>query len=309
MHWFSFGNTGSIRLVPVDLGVRTVDIPVANITGSRPGRTLLVTGGMDGDEYAGIEAAYALIDTFASGNFAGRLIVVPIVNIPGFEGECSQNPMDGQFPKMRFLGREGGGPTDRLMHWLSESYVQHADCWYDLHSGAITEGLQPFLWLYRTRHPTDALNERIITAKLADVIVEEPSYFGTKAAMLARQGCSYILAESGARGKREAVDIQRHVAWVRGVMSLLGMIDDPITPVPHVDLYTRVSYFMAPFEGIWRPGDIVPEVEDGTLLGTCTRLDAKASKQVFAQHSGIRLWWKETMALRKGDVLAALARK
>ena len=51
-------------------------LEIIEITGVRPGKTLVVTGGMDGDEYAGIEAARALIDLYSDRQFAGVLATI-----------------------------------------------------------------------------------------------------------------------------------------------------------------------------------------------------------------------------------------
>ncbi len=134
----------------VDLGKTRISIPVADIQGERPGKTFLVTAGIDGDEYTGIQAAYELIEVYRKRNFAGRLIVIPIVNVPGFEAGCSENPLDGQFPKSVFPGKENDSPTERLVDWLARSYVSESYVWFDLHSGALNERLNPFLWTYET---------------------------------------------------------------------------------------------------------------------------------------------------------------
>ncbi len=93
------------RLYSVDLGERHIEIPVAEIEGSLPGKTLLITAGMDGDEYAGIEAAFQAVEKYQHETFSGRLIILPVVNILGFENESSQNPLDQKFPKYIFPGR------------------------------------------------------------------------------------------------------------------------------------------------------------------------------------------------------------
>lgn len=294
-----------VELMPVVLAGQRVLVPVAIFEGERPGKTLLVTGGMDGDEYAGIAAAYRLIDDFVDGDFAGRLIVVPIVNVPGFAAECSQNPMDQAFPKSRMLGRPNGMPTDRLVHWLVSSFALGADCWHDMHGGAITEGLQPFLWLYRTGYATDALNDAIHASRLAEIVVDERLRFG-KAAALGKQRCAYMLAESGARGERCAADVERHLRWVRGVMHCMGMIDEPIAPVADMRVYRRVAYYTAPFTGIWDPHEARATVNKGDSVGVCRTMDGRGERTLRFRENGVRLWWKETMALRKGDLLCAV---
>ncbi|MBI1908359.1 succinylglutamate desuccinylase/aspartoacylase family protein [Candidatus Uhrbacteria bacterium] len=265
-----------------------------------------MTAGMDGDEYAGMEAAYRLIDRLGAGEFSGRVIVVPVVNAPGFAAECSQNPLDGLLPKMRGLGRPNGSPTDRLLSWLS-TYIRQAECGYDMHGGALTEGLQPFLWLHRVPGEADALHAQIVESRLAETIVDERAMRISKAEVLAREGRAYILAESGARGERRPEDIERHLRWVHGVMALMGMVDGGVTPVAEARVFHRVKYYVAPFDGIWRAADARKDIRKGEAVGTCTRLDGTGAAVIRFRQNGIRLWWKETMALRKGDVVCAVA--
>ncbi len=309
--FFSSAPSSRIRLIEVSLGERSVRIPVAEIVGASPGKSLLVTAGMDGDEYAGIEAAYSLIEAFSKREFAGRLVIVPVVNIPGFEAECSQNPMDQKFPKHIFPGKADGLPTERLMHWLATSYVQQADCWYDLHAGAITEGLQPFLWLHGTGISTvDFLSDQMLQRVQAEIVVFEKAHLGSKPARLARQNCTYMLAESGGRGGRFGLDVDRHLAWVQTAMQLLNMIPrEEIVNTIAKTILRHVAYTSAPFDGIWRPTDFdQAQVVKGDILGECCRLDGTGQHVIRAACDGERLWWKETMAMRRGDSLYAIGR-
>lgn len=291
----------------VDIGPRTIDIPVADFSGSAPGKTLLVTAGMDGDEYASIEAAYRLAEEFSVRDFRGRLVVIPIVNIMGFWNECSHNPIDGLFPKMRLLGKEKGSSTERLMHWLSTTYVGGADAWYDAHGGAITEGVTPLLWTQRTPR-TAPLVDALRDMRLADVFMDERAGLWSAAAILGKSGCVYTIGESGSRGKRAEEDIARHTRWMHGMMHALGMVDDAPAPVSQ-DVFTKVAYCMAPSEGIWRPLPTQREVTKGDVLGECVSIDNRNRRIVKAPATGVRMWWKETMALRSGDVLCAIAQK
>ena len=290
----------------VDIGPRNVDIPVADILGKSEGKTLLVTAGMDGDEYASIEAAYRLADEFAARSFSGRLIIVPIVNVMGFWNECSVNPVDGLFPKMRLIGKKNGSSTELLMHWLSQTFAVGADCWYDAHGGAITERVNPLLWTWRHKR-TSGFVDALRNASIAEMFVDDTAGFGSGAAVLAKAGCAYVVGESGERGRREDVDIARHVDWMHGVMHALGMLDEAPTPVDQ-QAYRRVSFVMAPCEGIWRPSLVTSmHVQKGDVIGECFALNGELLKIVHAPTPGVRMWWKDTMALRKGDVVCAVA--
>lgn len=297
-------------MTSVDLGVCSVQIPVADIVGELPGKTLVVTAGMDGDEYAGIAAAYDVIDRYADGNFAGRLVVIPIVNVSGFMAECSQNPLDGLFPKNLFPGRPNGSATERLVYWLKTTWFDGADCVFDCHGAAITEGLNPFLWLYRSGSFGAELVDLITRRSGAELIVQEQVGIGTKAYALAKQGCAYILAESGGAGKALAVDTSRHVRWIEATMAAVGMIDPAPAQgnVHEPAVYRHVSYTIAPCDGLWSPEPFQGSVvESRQLLGTYGTFRGTGKTAIYLRHGGVRLWWKETMAMRKGDVLCAVA--
>lgn len=305
-HILAMFHGSPIRLQRVDLGDAMIELPLADLVGQRPGSTLLVTAGVDGDEYAGMTAAYQLIERYKTLDFAGRLIVVPLVNIPGFQAECSHNPADNKFPKYVFPGRVNGSSTERLMNFIASLAVE-ADCWYDLHGAAITEGVNPYLWLHNTRvAKVDTLARDIIHYGVAPIIMYESARFGLKSDALAKQSCTYIVAESGSRRTSLVDDVTRHLTWLEQTMQLLSMIEG--TPErKETQVLTRVSYITATFDGLWQPALVdYSHVAQGTTLGVATKLDGTGKKIIRATSSGTPLWWKETMRLKRGDILMAL---
>ena len=291
---------------PLALDGTKVSIPVADIAGAAAGKTLLVTAGMDGDEYAGIEAAYQIIDQFAQGNFSGRIIVMPVVNIPGFEHESSYNPLDDRFPKNIFPGSSHGSTSEQLVHWLATTYAYHADAWIDLHGGSLTESIVPFIWTYATGvEAVDALTSAFHVASGAEVVVHEDAVWLSRASRLAKRGCMYALVESGERGGRDSVDINRHVGWVEALMREMGMspklADHSRTSSPTILRHTCLVE--APQSGIFRPAHTRTTVLKGEVLGTISNYLQSTTRDIVAAQSGAILWSKRTMAARKGDIL------
>lgn len=303
---FSTKKYRSLRIHSLDLGDFDTKIPVFDRSCGAPGLTFLITAGMDGDEYTGIEAAYELIEEFEQKNFAGRLIIIPIVNTTGFEGECSQCPLDGKYPKNIFPGSAKGSPSDRVVQWLHANYVSQADVWLDMHSGAITEGLKPFLWVFKTGN--DALTQKIVEYNVAQTIVVEEASWSSMQRQIGKHGCTYICAESGSRGGRLAEDVERHVDWAHSILELAQVSN-------YAQEYARkpakiikdISFLVAPFDGIWRPkfsedGEYI----EGSVVGTVCAMDGSHPRELRAPATGTGLWWKETMQMREGDVLLAI---
>ncbi len=282
-------------------------IDAIEILGNLPGETLLITAGMDGDEYAGIAAAHEIVRRFSSRAFSGKLVVIPIVNMPGFMNESSHNPIDGKFPKMLFPGNANGSSTEQIVASLAP-YAFTANCWLDLHSGAITEGLNPFLWLHRTgHHEIDSRIDQIVSANITDRILIESCSVGTKAAQLAKRGCMYVVAESGARGDRNILDIERHVQWAEAMMSILGMIEAPATQSEAPIVMNHIRYVTASHDGIWDPSAFATDtIKTNDVIGIARSTNGNKPKTIAAPVAGYRLWWKETMRMKKGDVLCAI---
>lgn len=67
------------------------------ICGCRPGKTLVVTAGVHGCEYVGIETLNQLKKELNPAALSGRVILLPLVNPEGFyHGSKQTIPADGQ---------------------------------------------------------------------------------------------------------------------------------------------------------------------------------------------------------------------
>lgn len=268
------------------------------------GPTLLVTAGVDGDEYAGIEAAMQLIAKYAKAPYVGRLIIVPIVNVLGFMHETSFNPEDGKYPKYMGVGKKNGTASQKLMYWLTQSYGVHADVWMDLHGGSLTEVLTPFAALWKTgKKDVDGRAADIVShLAVAHVSQERALLFGS-ARYLAQQGCAYILTESGERGERSAKAIAAHMDWVNVAMARLGMIKYPARTRTHI-VYGSLVEYQAPADGMWYPSFDRPRgFKRGELLGTVKVLGEKQTVPLIAKQDCMMLWGKVTARAKKGEVL------
>lgn len=294
----------SLRLPGLEL-----EISVADIRGSADGPTLLITGGMDGDEYAGIEAAYRLITIYRVGAFRGRIIIIPLVNVPGFNAGVSANPVDGKYPKHVFPGKPNGTATEALMNWLNRTYVREADVWLDLHGGASDEYLTPFIWGFKTGVPaSDSVTEKFLNVCGAEKAVWDVRVTQAKKE-LARNGTTYLLAESGQAGRRNAEDIARHVTWAQTLIEALGMTENTVRgPETFPRIYRKVAEATAPYDGIFFPsvsaGD---EIQSGATIGTFEKTGTSRRMEIRASRSGTVLWLKRNNPVGKQETIAGIA--
>jgi predicted deacylase len=278
-----------------------------------PGPTVLVTAGMDGDEYVGIQAAQWLVKAFTKTKpIKGRIVIIPLVNVPGFKAKMSWNPHDLVYPKHVYPGNPKGTETEQLISWIASQYIYTADYWIDLHGGATYESLIPFVWGYQTK--SDSVNKKtqhVLQATRAPICVFQKNYTWGKVETLAGNGCSYCVFECGERGVTSDSDVKQIVLWTERVLEDFGLlVRKKEIKTGNPSWFSEVHEYLASKEGWnWNPSITVGEiVEKGQILGMLQQGDTGAELSVRARQDGKILWYTLEGTCHKNTVLVALAK-
>ena len=134
---------------------QTLPLPVTSpysvemtvICGSRPGKNLVVTAGVHGCEYVGIETLNRLKRELEPAALSGRVILLPLVNPEGFyQGSKQTIPADGKNLNRMFPGKPDGTFSSQLARVLEETLYPEADFLMDLHGGDVNEALTPLVF-------------------------------------------------------------------------------------------------------------------------------------------------------------------
>lgn len=110
--------------------------PVLVVNGAKPGPNLCLTGAVHGDELNGIEIIRRTVYGLEPDKLAGRVIGVPIVNLPGFQQGSRYLP-DRRDLNRHFPGSADGSLADRIAHSLFERVIRHCDMLVDIHTGSL----------------------------------------------------------------------------------------------------------------------------------------------------------------------------
>src|SRR5438093_144082 len=117
--------------------------PFFSITGRREGPTFLITAGIHAAEYTGIDAAMRLGRMLDPGQLRGRVLIIPLLNRPGFyERSIYVNPEDNENMNRVFPGRPDGTWSERFAHWLLNEVIAQCEYAVDLHAGDMIEDLR-----------------------------------------------------------------------------------------------------------------------------------------------------------------------
>ena len=95
---------------------------------------MLLQGGMHGDEINGVEILRRMISLNEFEIEAGRVIVIPLLNIYGFL-HFSRDVPDGKDVNRSFPGHKNGSLASRVVWNLMQYIFPHVDIAIDLHTG------------------------------------------------------------------------------------------------------------------------------------------------------------------------------
>lgn len=276
-----------------DYPIRNTDlkIPLAIINGKYTGKTLLITAGIHGSEYAGIEAAQRLIEQLQPETIQGRVIILPCCNPNAFyQRTAFVNPIDNLNFNRCFPGESEGSETQKIAYTLMQDFVSLADFYLDLHSGDSPEELVPLVFVPQVG--SDEMTRQLQTAsQYINVNYAVASHSDNGACgCAASNGTPALLIERGGLAKRDEVDILAFIQDVHNIMSYLEMTSSDLISY-HQQFLTNIIYQDAPVDGLWYPSfKAGASVKKGALIGEIKNFFGQTIWQYYAQQDGIILY-------------------
>ncbi|WP_369047961.1 succinylglutamate desuccinylase/aspartoacylase family protein [Tenacibaculum sp. UWU-22] len=145
-----------------------IEIPVYVFNGKQAGPTILLQGGLHGDEVNSIELIRRMLIDKSYKIYKGCVIVVPLLNIFGFLN--LSRDMHGKDVNRSFPGSKTGSLASRMAFYLMQELIKNVDFGIDFHTG----GAQ------RSNYPQIRYTPQDHTAKQLAEIFNAPVMFGSK---------------------------------------------------------------------------------------------------------------------------------
>jgi predicted deacylase len=270
----------------------------------RPGPTVFVTAAMHGDELNGVGVIHDLLFDDSLTLRCGTLILVPVVNVFGFETRERYLP-DRRDLNRSFPGNAHGSLASRIAHTLFSEVVRQSAFGIDLHTAA----------LQRTNYPnvrgrlSDPGVRRIAEAFGAELILGGAGPDGSFRSEATRVGCPTICVEAGEPWKMEPAMVEFGVRGVRNVLVDLGLIAGERVAPPYQTLITSTSWIRAQVGGILRfhvvPGQVV---HVGQAIASNYSLLGKQQNILKAPTDGIVLGMTTLPTVKPGEPVCHLGR-
>lgn len=239
-----------------------IPLPLTVIRGVARGPTVLLLGGVHGDEYEGQIALSKIARALEPQGVAGTLILLSSTNLPAALANNRLSPVDNVNLNRAFPGDVSGTPTQMIAHYIEEVLLPMCDYVIDLHSGGSSLEYLPCV---RARLSSNAgIRQRTLQmvrafdAEFGVLFRPAKAEPRTMSAACERKGVVYINPETGggARVGRTALQAA-HEGTLRCLLAL-GMIEDaPAAPAGGATrtatLVPGASLVYSDTDGVWEP--------------------------------------------------------
>ena len=283
-------------------------LPMWLIHGVGDGPTLVVTAGIHAAEYASIAAALELGRSLDPGSLSGRVIVVPIVNIPGFSARSIYVcPLDGKNPNRVFPGNPHGSASEQIADWVFRNVISQANYYVDLHGGDLIEALVPFTIFFRSgdRHVDEASLEMARVFGIHFLVCSETP--GSTFCAASRAGIPSILTEAGGQGIWTSEDVSCHTNGLDRLMRHLKMIPGNAPEIAPCTLLERFLWLRSEHKGFWYPAIAVNDrVKAGQKLGVIKDYEGNVLQIAISPADGVVLFMVSSLAINRTDPLLAV---
>ncbi len=255
-----------------ETSVSKVQIPVAIINGAKAGPTVCISGGVHGYEYSSILAVIRVIRQIEPSKLSGALIIVPVLNMAGFEargpqgGQSTpfQNPIDAINLNRIFPGNPDGTVSYQIAAAFMSKIASRAEYYIDCHGGDLNEELTSYIGVAQSGNKEkDNLAKDTLAASFnAEFISLSYGGGGSSIDAAAKMGIPSIRIEAGGYGRVVEAAVQFITDGINNVMKKLKMIDGAPTPTQKQRIRQRWSCYVKR-GGVCHPVPLGTKVKKG----------------------------------------------
>lgn len=213
--------------IAVDCGSGTqVELDVFTCCGTQPGPTALIVAGIHGDEYEGPASIWQVAETLQPEQVSGTVILLPVASPLAFDAGTRVTPPDGVNLARVFPGNAEGSPTERLAHFLFETFGRQCDYLIDLHSGGVEYDFLPVSG-FRGEPTPENPSYAAAHALGLPVLWQLPDRPGIFSREVSRLGAVTVGAEYRGVGQLSATGAEEYARGILSCLALWGMYRGP----------------------------------------------------------------------------------
>lgn len=300
------GKDTFVKLKVASLYTQTeIEVPVMIERSKLDGPTLLILGGIHGDEINGIEIVRRLIFDKHAKPHRGTIICVPIVNVMAFLN-LERKFADGRDLNRSFPGNKNGSLAAQVANSITQEILHQVDYVVDLHTGGENKFNFPQI-RYDTTHSENLILAQKFNAPFT--LLQNKAPVGSIRRVLNSRQIPVIVFEGGKSKEIDEDVIKIGVKGVLNVMDHLGIRQQKKETKEHGEEKKTVFISYSRWIRAQHSGMFQPIVKNGTqvqnnqLLGYINGPFAQFQKKVKSTIAGHIICLNQTPVVYKGDVL------
>ena len=197
-----------------------IEVPVTIINGSADGPTVFMTAAIHGDELNGVKVLQEVAARYDPAEIAGTLVLLHVVNVPGYLAQQRYIPIYDQDLNRSFPGGERSNTAERIANAVYKRFIEPSDYGLDFHTSTRNRTT-----MYHARADmTDPEVARIARAFGANLILSGEADPGSLRSVATRNGTPTITVEMGKAHRFQPPLIQRALDGVESVLAELGVL-------------------------------------------------------------------------------------
>jgi predicted deacylase len=289
-----------------------IGIPLLIANGRQPGKTVVTFAAVHGDELEGVQAIQDVFHQLETDTMSGRLIAVPVANLPAFRAVQRASPVDSLNLARTFPGRKDGSITERIAYYLGNLIIPQADFFLDLHSAATS--LMPTMAGYDASGTEAATVSKEAALRSGMPVVWGHPDVGPGRSLCAAiaRGIPWLYVESPSGRRVSDVELPFYVGALLNILGYLEVIDrDAPLAFPKLHLFgsgdvdrtqsvNTAGFFVQKVK-------LLDQVQKGTLIGEVRDLFGEVVEEVRTLSSGHVAVLRSDPLVNPGDSVCLVA--
>lgn len=299
-----------------------ISIPIA-VMNNGEGPTVLLIGGVHGDEYEGPIALAKLVSRLDVQKLSGRVIIVPALNYPAFLSATRVSPIDDINLNRTFPGRRDGTVTEMIAHYVTTKLLPITDYLFDFHAGGSSlQYLPGVLAPFPSQEKDPARAKRLLDSFAPRRVY----YYDSDAAMggedrvlgnyAKKNGVNFLCGEFGGGSSVNLEGLHTIDSGLIGYLYETGVLSEKLEaelnsePTEYYTMEGSGLMAYAPKTGFFEPAFALGDtVESGSIAGYIYNLDNpwETPTTVSFQAGGVAVCIRTFSMVQPGDCIGHLA--
>jgi len=266
----------------------------------KPGPTVLILGGVHGDEINGVESIRKMIfeDKFENLE-SGTVIAIPIVNIYGFINFSRAVP-DGKDVNRSFPGSSSGSLASQVARVITLKILPQVDYIVDLHTGGASRFNYP-----QIRYTSGDKKSFALAKKFgAPFVIKKPLISKSLRKIAKEKGIPIVVFEGGESLRFDGFSIQIAIDGMIRMLNHLGVTKLPVPEAQKQIHFLKTSWIRAAQSGLFQwTKQSGSRILKGERIGIINDPQGLRSFSVLANKDGYIIGHNNASVVNQGDAL------